>query len=174
MIWHPFEVVNGINVLFYNTYVLLYYTKVLFFLDGGLNSCVNEREWDQWPERYVDLLVVMETPLSETAQAIQIYRQLKYRFGLDLLLFTPQYLAQRLAWGDSFLKEITTHGKVVYESSDTWVGGKGWRWFGHCLTWATRQAPPKLWRCLLSRSTNHWKVFISLAARKWYWYPSDS
>ena len=71
------------------------------------------------PESDVDLLVVMETSLSETAQAVQIYRQLQYRFGLDLILFTPQHLTQRLAWGDSFLKEITTQGKVVYESSDT-------------------------------------------------------
>lgn len=65
------------------------------------------------------LPVLMEAPLSETVQAVQIYRQLQYRFGLDLILFIPQHLVQRLALGDSFLKEITTQGKVVYESSDT-------------------------------------------------------
>jgi predicted nucleotidyltransferase len=66
------------------------------------------------PESDVDLLVVMETELTETGQAIQIYRQLQYRFGLDLILYTRQ----RLAWGGAFLKEITTRGKVVHESSD--------------------------------------------------------
>jgi hypothetical protein len=38
-----------------------------------------------------------KVPLSETAQAVQIYRQLQYRFGLDMILFTPPRLAQRLA-----------------------------------------------------------------------------
>ena len=67
------------------------------------------------PESDVDLLVVMETSLSETEQAVQICQQTQYRFGLDLVVYTPQRLAQRLAWGDSFLKEITSKGKLVYD-----------------------------------------------------------
>jgi uncharacterized protein len=69
------------------------------------------------PESDVDLLVIMETPLSETRQAVEILKAISYRFGLDLLVYTPQRLAQRLEWGDPFLSEIVTHGKVLYASA---------------------------------------------------------
>lgn len=70
------------------------------------------------PESDLDILVIMDTPLNETEQAIQIKRHLNVLFGLDLLVYTPHRLAQRLAWGDSFLKEITEEGIVLYESPD--------------------------------------------------------
>jgi uncharacterized protein len=67
-------------------------------------------------ESDVDLLVVMDTPLSEVQQAIQILQSIHYRFGLDLLVYTPQRLAHRLELGDPFLIEITNRGMVMYES----------------------------------------------------------
>ena len=71
------------------------------------------------PESDVDLLVVMETPLKETKQALLIDQSLERDlFGLDLIVRTPQNLAKRIAMGDSFLKEVTTRGKVLYEASD--------------------------------------------------------
>ena len=69
-------------------------------------------------ESDVDLLVVMDTGLRETEQALQICQQLDYLFGLDLLVITPKRLTERLGWGDSFLHQIIEHGKVLYESSD--------------------------------------------------------
>ncbi len=70
------------------------------------------------PESDVDLLVIMETMLTEMEQAATICRQIPYRFGLDLVVRTPQNLAKRLEWGDSFLKKIIQHGLVLYESTD--------------------------------------------------------
>ena len=67
------------------------------------------------PESDVDLLVVMDTQLSELEQAALICRTIPYRFGLDMVVYTPQKLAQRLDWGDSFLKEITRRGITLYE-----------------------------------------------------------
>jgi uncharacterized protein len=69
------------------------------------------------PESDVDLLVVMDSQLSELEQAAVICRTIPYRFGLDLIVYTPQNLAQRLAWGDSFLKEIMQRGITLYESA---------------------------------------------------------
>ena len=74
------------------------------------------------PESDLDLLVIMDTQLSESEQAMQIRRQLNIMFGLDLLVYTPQRLAQRFAWGDSFLKEITEQEIVLYESTDARMG----------------------------------------------------
>jgi len=70
------------------------------------------------PESDVDMLVVMETPLKESEQALQIRRSVNVLFGLDLIVYTPENLAQRIAWGDSFLREITMQGLVLYESPD--------------------------------------------------------
>ncbi|MGC1378757.1 MAG: nucleotidyltransferase domain-containing protein [Anaerolineales bacterium] len=69
------------------------------------------------PESDVDLFVVMETLLKPVRQEIEISRQLDYEFGLDLLVYTPDTLKERLALGDSFLREIIRDGKTVYEST---------------------------------------------------------
>jgi predicted nucleotidyltransferase len=70
------------------------------------------------PEIDIDLLVVMDTPFSEVDQAVKILRSIQYRFGIDLIVQKPGILAQRLDWGDSFLKEVVLTGKVVYEAAD--------------------------------------------------------
>lgn len=70
------------------------------------------------PESDVDLLVVMDTPLREAQQAIQICQQIEYRFGLDLIVHTPNYLAERVKMGDWFLRDVLKEGKVLYESGD--------------------------------------------------------
>ncbi len=68
------------------------------------------------PESDVDLLVIMDTALKTIRQEIEICKNISYEFGLDLLVYTPKVLAERISWGDSFLKEISRDGKVVYES----------------------------------------------------------
>jgi predicted nucleotidyltransferase len=71
------------------------------------------------PDSDVDLLVVMETELKETKQALLIDQSLnRDLFGLDLIVYTPKTLEKRIAMGDSFLKEITTKGKILYEAAD--------------------------------------------------------
>jgi uncharacterized protein len=69
------------------------------------------------PESDVDLLVIMDTPLREIQQMLEIRQFLNPLFGLDLIVYTPQNLAQRLAWGDSFLLEVIERGRVLYPSA---------------------------------------------------------
>ena len=71
------------------------------------------------PESDVDLLVVMDTDLRESEQALRIRKHVNPLFGVDILVYTPTRLEQRLKWGDSFLREITERGQVVYESPDS-------------------------------------------------------
>ncbi len=71
------------------------------------------------PESDVDLLVIMESKLRETQQALQIRQHILPLFGVDILVYTPAGLEHRLKLGDSFLREITEKGSVVYESSDS-------------------------------------------------------
>jgi predicted nucleotidyltransferase len=70
------------------------------------------------PESDVDLLVIMETNLRETEQALLIRKYVNPLFGVDILVYTPSRLAQRLKWGDSFLREVIQKGLVVYESTN--------------------------------------------------------
>jgi len=69
------------------------------------------------PESDVDLLVVMETAQKELRQSLEICRSIDYHFGLDLIVRTPQNLAERINLGDSFLQEIMREGKIVYETA---------------------------------------------------------
>jgi predicted nucleotidyltransferase len=70
------------------------------------------------PESDVDLLVVMETPLRNSEQASKIVRALEYHFAMDLIVRRPKELVERVALGDSFLREIVEKGKVVYARPD--------------------------------------------------------
>lgn len=70
------------------------------------------------PESDVDLLVVMDTPMREMQQAVEIRQHINPLFGVDILVYTPSHLQQRIKYGDSFLKEITEKGVTVYESPD--------------------------------------------------------
>lgn len=54
------------------------------------------------PESDVDLLVIIETPLRETEQALEIRPYLNPLFGLDLLVYTPARMEERLARGTRF------------------------------------------------------------------------
>ena len=69
------------------------------------------------PDSDVDLLVVLETALKETEQAVRISQAIDYAFGLDLIVRTPANIARRLKLGDPFLREIITKGKVLHESA---------------------------------------------------------
>jgi len=70
----------------------------------------------------VDLLVIMETPLSHVEQAAAIRRAVEIPFPADVLVRTPVQLAERLSLGDPFLREIVTQGIVLYEAPDARVG----------------------------------------------------
>jgi predicted nucleotidyltransferase len=72
----------------------------------------------------VDILVVMPAR-NEIDQAVRIDRAIDPTFPLDLIVCTPKNIAWRLKEGDSFLSEIMTKGKTLYEKADGSVGMKG-------------------------------------------------
>ena len=72
----------------------------------------------------VDILVVMPAH-SELYQAARISIAIDPPFPLDIMVRTPKKLQWRLREGDSFLREIMTKGKVLYEKVDARVGAQG-------------------------------------------------
>ena len=74
------------------------------------------------PDSDVDLLVVMETPLQHVEQAVEIRKAVDFPFPVDLLVRTPQHIAERVALGDVFLREVLTKGMILYAANNTGMG----------------------------------------------------
>ena len=72
----------------------------------------------------VDILVVMPAR-NQIDQAVKIHLAILPPFPLDLIVRTPTNMKWRLAEGDSFLREVVTKGKVLYEKDDAGVGTEG-------------------------------------------------
>jgi predicted nucleotidyltransferase len=66
----------------------------------------------------VDLMVVMpRTRVRGERMSVRIRQRLPRGFAMDLLVRTPADIRKRLGWGDSFLREVTEKGRVMYESA---------------------------------------------------------
>ena len=72
----------------------------------------------------VDLLVVMPAR-NEISQSVRIYQAIETPFSVDLIVRTPERLRRRLEWGDWFLREAVSRGKVLYEKADRRMGPQG-------------------------------------------------
>ena len=70
------------------------------------------------PDSDVDLLVILESNASATERYLAVSRLLYPRpFPVDILVRTPQEIEQALHTGDTFLTQIVTQGRVLYERS---------------------------------------------------------
>src|SRR5690349_4838874 len=69
----------------------------------------------------VDILVIMPAR-NQIDQAVRISLAIDPPFPLDIIVRTPHNMRWRLAEGDSFLREIATKGKVLYEAPHAGVG----------------------------------------------------
>ena len=74
----------------------------------------------------VDILVVMPAR-NQIDQAVKISLAIDPPFPLDIIVRTPHTMQWRLAEGDSFLREITSKGRVLYEKNHARVGRKSRR-----------------------------------------------
>jgi hypothetical protein len=87
----------------------------------------------------VDLLVIMPAR-NELDQAFKIRWQLPAPFAMDLLVRTPKEMKWRLEEGETFLTEITSKGKVLYEKNNRRMGAKGRSRSRRCL-WRRDDVP---------------------------------
>jgi predicted nucleotidyltransferase len=75
----------------------------------------------------VDLLVIMPLRGDPVYKSVEIALAARPGFPMDLLVRTPAEVRKRLAWNDSFIRDIMEKGKVLYASDDRRVGGEGGR-----------------------------------------------
>ncbi|HZS10118.1 MAG TPA: nucleotidyltransferase domain-containing protein [Blastocatellia bacterium] len=67
-------------------------------------------------ESDLDLLLVMRFEGDPLEKAISILNRLNVLLPIDLLVRTPEQVQQRLAMGDSFMREVVERGEVMYEA----------------------------------------------------------
>lgn len=68
------------------------------------------------PDSDVDLLIILETDAPGKERSWAVSRLLLPRpFPVDILVKTPQEVAQALAKGDFFMRDILERGRVLYE-----------------------------------------------------------
>lgn len=65
----------------------------------------------------VDLLVVMPFAGHAAYKALEILDRVNPPFPVDLLVRTPEELARRIALNDFFLRDVMTHGRVLYAAT---------------------------------------------------------
>jgi predicted nucleotidyltransferase len=83
--------------------------KVILF---GSVACGKERENSD-----IDLLIIKESRLKRPFRVKEVFetlRNVKRQFPLDVLVYTPKEIEQRLALGDFFIKRVLAEGKVIY------------------------------------------------------------
>jgi predicted nucleotidyltransferase len=71
----------------------------------------------------VDILVIMPAR-NQLDQAVKIELACDPPFPLDIIVRTPHNMQWRLAEGDSFLREIVSKGKVLYEKNHARMGAQ--------------------------------------------------
>jgi len=65
----------------------------------------------------IDFLVIMDTRKNTLDAAGEVRCAIHHTAPIDIIVRTPKQIRQRLKWGDSFVKEIMSKGKVLYESA---------------------------------------------------------
>jgi predicted nucleotidyltransferase len=66
----------------------------------------------------VDILVVLPFKGKPVRKAIEIRNKVNAGMPLDLIVRTPEQLAERLAQNDWFMREIVERGRTLYESNN--------------------------------------------------------
>jgi uncharacterized protein len=66
----------------------------------------------------VDILVVLRFNGKAVRKAIEIRNKVNAGMPLDLIVRTPEQLAERLALDDWFMREIVERGRTLYEASN--------------------------------------------------------
>ena len=63
----------------------------------------------------IDLLVIKETDKTPWTRVEEIDSYIKHTIPIDILVYTPQEIKERLLINDFFVKDIVERGNVLYE-----------------------------------------------------------
>ena len=67
----------------------------------------------------IDLFIIKETDLPRFERAYEVFKLLDHKLSVDIVVYTPFEVEERLACGDFFVEEIFNEGKTLYEREDS-------------------------------------------------------
>ncbi len=70
------------------------------------------------PDSDVDLLVIGPFTGRSVDTSVAIQMKLRPGFPVDLLVRTPEKIRERIELGDTFMQEVLSQGRVLYEATD--------------------------------------------------------
>ena len=63
----------------------------------------------------IDFLIIKrDTPLLGRDRARELRKMIRKRWAADFFIYRPEEFEERLQLGDPFIKDIISHGKVLY------------------------------------------------------------
>jgi predicted nucleotidyltransferase len=68
------------------------------------------------PDSDVDLMVVMPKRRRVARPSLAIRQRVRAGFPVDILVRPPEEIARRMNAGDSFVTEVMTRGRAMYEA----------------------------------------------------------
>ncbi len=72
-------------------------------------------EIKEWTD--IDLVIIKQTNKDPWQRTKEVDKFIKHTLPVDLLIYTPREVKERLSMNDFFVKEFIEKGKVVYEST---------------------------------------------------------
>jgi predicted nucleotidyltransferase len=63
----------------------------------------------------IDLVVIKDTDKDPWSRSEEVDRYIRHVVPVDVLVYTPREIVERLGINDLFVKEIMEKGKVLYE-----------------------------------------------------------
>ena len=82
--------------------------KIILFGSYAWGNCTEDSD--------VDLLVVIPKVVNTVSKAVEIRIKTGTSFPMDIIVSSPEKISKRISMGDSFMKNIITRGKLLYES----------------------------------------------------------
>lgn len=80
--------------------------KIILF---GSLADGNIHEWSD-----IDLIIIKFTDEDPWERTVRVDRLIEHTAPVDILVYTPKEIRQRLAMNDYFVKEFSEKGKVLY------------------------------------------------------------
>lgn len=63
----------------------------------------------------LDLLIIKKTATNPWDRILEVDQNIEHNIPIDIFVYTPDEIAERLKLNDFFIKEILEEGKILYE-----------------------------------------------------------
>lgn len=66
------------------------------------------------PDSDLDFFIIKDDPRPGRERIFEVSGLFEHNVAVDVLVYTPKEIDQCLKWGDPFVKELLSSGKVIY------------------------------------------------------------